>query len=1260
MNIEQKLVNYASLIGLVDSHKVDDKFLIMFLQLNYLYKNIPNPRDINTAKTAVAIDLYTRIKNSSESYSQFLDLDTCRLAFYTLLNGCYKSELLSDSVSIYKFSPTYEDNYFKNLISFIETICKENKSPLFDVRTYVSLDEDENINELNCSEDVKEFIGAMVESLVNDIIRIHESLYASGYDGVVPDGVLWRVGELAVEPNVDAKNGTSARYKFVDHRNPSLLKLYQYINANTNNQFSLNNYDGHMKVKHSNIEKGCLYYPHFQVRNSCGLLGLDASLDKWLGKNKKLKVSSVKEFKDYIREEVTKAVMQSLGELQENLKLSSITDITTLTTNDKISKLFDNFKKAFTTCAIVSESKKDVVLKLKICIGSNNVGEVFSKSRLEIAIKNGLICNPYTKVSNWVLDESKQVLTVTFMMDEKRYNSFPYFALNILDSLKKGGKLDWSRVVIGRDEHDKMFTLNLKANTNRILAIIAGSRSGKGVLTLMLESMARALGITTFYLDYKPDMSKTYYDMAKMFGSEVFAFDGNSATAELGRNYDTLSDFSNIPKEVQEAMSELGFDTKGFSYFTSYIRGIHLLNKLIVLRAKAIKNGGTCENYTLDDLGGERIFIVLDEIEKLAVYADKTLGSNNSRLSGEFSTLSNKTKQILLEGGESNSTVDRHPSVLWYKAYRSWAERAFSDLEKYDKAEIGQSGTNIVILAQSVNIDESWGFIGQRLSRMIIDGLKFCGNGSATGKGAMKYGSASCSEWVNELPNRKFVIQRSAGGSVLPENSSLVKTYFLLNEVYNQDGSESTSVKELFGALGQDAEDIRKEVSLENGRLNPALGYLGYIKELTGFTDEQLGETFQKSYDVASLISKEEFKADSLLDYMYNLTDYTSGTSVVTENNEADNIRKTDSNEANIGLGDIGSSDSPLDFSQYSEKEPYSDESSDTSDLYKNQELESEKPETNENSENPYTEQKPNEEKVEEQKYSNNSADEQYSSEEQRNYNPNVYTNAQKKESAFENGKDGRVYADKSDIKKFTTLNNDNSIDCRSAINTRAFKEYHKLVRTQKGARLFREEACKRIFTLINNSVGIQNVTSISLVNECMIVNKKFIDLNGLVGGDTGRKLSDLVSFKQFIGRFRGLCYLEMNGAFLDNYILENDLEVSSKALLNHLFNSFNALSEVKLNQDVITRTKYMLENRKLDAKVKEDRQRNSADSMLDRMSKHTRGRNSAKAVFNSESRALSKHERPRIGSLISKAGSGVGLALFKIFNTIDWLANGR
>ena len=44
-----------------------------------------------------------------------------------------------------------------------------------------------------------------------------------------------------------------------------------------------------MKVNIGNILKGCYYYPHFQVRNSCGLLGLDASLDKWLGKNKKSK-----------------------------------------------------------------------------------------------------------------------------------------------------------------------------------------------------------------------------------------------------------------------------------------------------------------------------------------------------------------------------------------------------------------------------------------------------------------------------------------------------------------------------------------------------------------------------------------------------------------------------------------------------------------------------------------------------------------------------------------------------------------------------------------------------------------------------------------------------------------------------------------------------------------------------------------------------------------------------------------------------------
>ncbi len=47
-------------------------------------------------------------------------------------------------------------------------------------------------------------------------------------------------------------------------------------------------------------------------------------------------------------------------------------------------------------------------------------------------------------------------------------------------------------------------------------------------------------------------------------------------------------------------------------------------------------------------------------------------------------------------------------------------------------------------------------------------------------------------------------------------------------------------------------------------------------------------------------------------------------------------------------------------------------------------------------------------------------------------------------------------------------------------------------------------------------------------MNESITVNKMILDLNGIVGGDTGRKLSDLMSFKVFNSKFKGITYLEI------------------------------------------------------------------------------------------------------------------------------------
>ena len=1366
MKTLEKVLNYSKSIGLVKNDQVDFRFYVMLMQLDYILRNIPN-LEIDNAKTEVAKELLKEIQAKPKSYMQFGDRDNVKIAYYSLeviLGGNNEKlkEKLNEYASLYSFEPSSlksnrKAGYFEAITGLVNKLG-DSKGTLFDTSGYASLDDEDASTELNCSLDVKSFLDEMIRTVVDDIVKMQSSLYEAGYNGMTPDGVLWKVGELSAEPSVDKENGTRAKYNFTQKTNPSLLKIYRFINNATSGQFDLSKYDGHMKVNIGNILKGCYYYPHFQVRNSCGLLGLDASLDRWLARNKKSKVGSLKELSSYVTEEVTKGIKACLCANQDTLGLSKITDVTELMDNKQIEKIFSQFRRAFTTCALVSESKKDVVLKLRLCTGSDDIGDIFSRERIESAIKAGDICTKYTKLTDWILDSSGRILTITLMMNEKRYNSFPFFALNILESIKKNGGPSWSKVAIGKDTFDKMFTLNLGANTNRVLAIIAGSRSGKGVLTMKIESDARALGIPVFYLDYKPDMAKSYYEMARRFGCETFAFDGFSLSAELGRDFNILYNYDQIPKEIRDTISgidysnpdaDLGsnsavFNVKEFTYFTSYVRGIQVMNSLIALRAKVYQNGGVADGFTIDDLGGDRILIILDEIEKLSIYAESLIKKN-----GDLDAIKERVIKNLVASGMTEKKAKEHKSLFWFANYKAWVDQVFRTLETYDKAEIALAKANIVILAQSTNIDDTWGTVGKHLSTLITNGIKFCGNGSNTGGGSSKYGSGGCpTEWQQKLPNRYFIIQKEGGGKLTESNSALVKTYFLLNDVYNPDGTESNYVKELMANLGEDAEEVRKEVTMEDGKLNPALGYFGYIKQLTGLTDEQLSQTFQRSFDIGELVATKTMGYNSLYECMYDLGSFTAGSQVYESYNEAENsqggesdsseepqvvnspsidsilssFRDSDDEVLDIDLGsnqvnpnppqpeevvrdvidfDLTSardeSSSGVDYSGYDTSSTgYGDTptSQEASTIIGNELGNMDFSEISNSQVSPvdgYDEDDDDYEEYED--YTENSGYEDATntvappSQQIGNYTeqvqvlvnepvqqvrqqihepvqvpvqqmPQVNINQPRRNTAFSTDNSGNVTVNRNNLTNYSTLTNNNSIDCRSIQNARVFKNASKLAKTSKGAKTFKEDSCRYIFNLIDNSIGLSNVTRVSLVNESITVNNRILDLNGIVGGDTGRKLSDLFSFRVFNSKFKSISYIEMNGAFVDNYILEFNLPIESTPILKHLFDSFPMLSEAKIGKNIVSRTRFRLENRDLDKQIKQERQKKSLDGLFARLSQN--GNKETKNKAYEDSTSMSSYEKQSKPSRLGGIRDALGLGVYRVFGLFDYLANGR
>lgn len=130
-----------------------------------------------------------------------------------------------------------------------------------------------------------------------------------------------------------------------------------------------------------------------------------------------------------------------------------------------------------------------------------------------------------TDVAKFGNRSSYYVIEISHKLDEKFAECMPNFAYVALDVVKKrmgGKKDDYSQAVLGLSTNEKIVTLEkFHFNDTLIHYIIAGSRSGKGVMTLNLLAKGMAMGRPIFYLDNKPDMA-SMFRTPEMSGGRMF------------------------------------------------------------------------------------------------------------------------------------------------------------------------------------------------------------------------------------------------------------------------------------------------------------------------------------------------------------------------------------------------------------------------------------------------------------------------------------------------------------------------------------------------------------------------------------------------------------------------------------------------------------------------------------------------------------------------------------------------------------------
>lgn len=575
-----------------------------------------------------------------------------------------------------------------------------------------------------------------------------------------------------------------------------------------------------------------------------------------------------------------------------------------------ITPVMDNLQK----CVLVSNlnitkssgyNKKFVSMKVKVLAPEGVDVE---------AIRSGVFQAVASSTDKSVLDKGKTIaeqsgcyIEINFVADQVQDNAFPLFAYKALDSLKKQGKSfepSLNSVLLGKDSKGRLLKAGKDINFNNVLThyILAGSRSGKGVMTLNILAGGMD-GVTPLaYADNKPDM----LSMLKAINPNVYGINGESCISNPADGNDLFNQFANPDSEVNwdnvpDYLVKYGYiDSKSYTSVGNifYVRFMMLTMGIIAARVNA--------SHFKDRLGGKNgITVVFDEFAN----ATKTFQAmcRNWKTMLAPSRPVNEVLKALREGGDLEEVMaDKgsalNPGMFWATAYLQSIEDSVSYLQLTNNAGANSEKmcNNIFVLGQhALSMEKSFSLPGIRPANAgsqaieltddaagnLLTGLTRMGDadaflGASEAVDDFLYASNPRAEKANSYLNRttrgfayiksiggdagKLYAKRSGAGTkeerVSFSNKQLYfKPFLLLESAGMEEYPVRNMLKFMESSVGlQGRQDFVASNSEENNPevLNNGVSFLGYLKQ-AGIGEDAVYNQLQKAADIANWIVQE-------------------------------------------------------------------------------------------------------------------------------------------------------------------------------------------------------------------------------------------------------------------------------------------------------------------------------------------------------------------------------------------------------------------
>lgn len=455
--------------------------------------------------------------------------------------------------------------------------------------------EEETTEKPTSNENMAKLFDATISIMVNKILEGYEKLFASGFDlkrpvGILGDGVIYSLsGNELVTESYDplaraSKPVIMDKLDFIISEDRSISKIVNTVIANPDKKF---------------------YFPLKMVEYAFGReIG---GTDNVNGRTNYGNISKYRKWSDYAKYEIKPNLEGILMKVCEGY-LKDKEEIS-MEEEEFVKKKLLSLVDVFLSCVVLSEgnSRNPDVVRVKIynpysTLNGNIATQLAEKAFGDVGGKKSLSQNP--EIDGYYTEYVHEVNHIL-------YNAEPLFAYKAAQALREQGKpINRFNMLIGLQDGDKILPLgkegiSLEKSLSHL--IVAGSRAGKGLQTLLILANALISGTPIFYLDNKPDMAS----LVKWLNPRAFAVNGSDVTTNKAEGTDYFEMFRNpngmvrpdTPEYVKKQFGGTYSDLGNFYY----VRALTLALSVIALRVKAPE--------LLDNLGGENgIIIVVDEL----------------------------------------------------------------------------------------------------------------------------------------------------------------------------------------------------------------------------------------------------------------------------------------------------------------------------------------------------------------------------------------------------------------------------------------------------------------------------------------------------------------------------------------------------------------------------------------------------------------------------------------------------------------------